>query len=196
MSASGPGRRHNGRLPFDAACVLKRLDPSSLSLARFDERARRAWFLTSRSRHSGDGGNARRDDWSWELYASELGILPARLEVAKQLLERVTAAVEERGLPWKPEFRKGFICMQRTGGYNAVVIDVWWGKVPRLAVKLPKSPTELGLTTPYPSLQEDWNSSELEWGGTVPSVDDIPDVMMALDAARSFHPLSGPMVVP
>lgn len=93
-------------------------------------------------------------------------------------------------------FRTGFICVQRAGGYNVVVIDVWWRKVPRFAVKLPKSPTELDLTTPYPSLQEDWNSSELEWGWTVPSVDDIPDVMMALDAALPFHPPSGPMVVP
>lgn len=43
----------------------------------------------TRKAGSDGGGNARRDDWSWELYASELGILPVRLEVAKQLLERV-----------------------------------------------------------------------------------------------------------
>lgn len=59
---------------------------------------------------------------------------------------------------------KGYVAIQRPGGYNVLVIDVWWNKVPRLAAKIPDQPETLGLTSPYPQLQEVWTATEHKWG--------------------------------
>ncbi|GAA5086946.1 hypothetical protein HNP84_001117 [Thermocatellispora tengchongensis] len=45
---------------------------------------------------------------------------------------------------------KGYVAIQRRGGYNVFVIDVYWNRALRLATKLPASPDELGLAAPYP----------------------------------------------
>ena len=75
-----------------------------------------------------------------------------------------------------------------------MLVDLWWNRVPRLAVKVPDSPDALGLVTPYPELTESWNSGENEWGWTIPSLDALPDVRAAVDLVKPFHREDGPMI--
>ena len=105
-------------------------------------------------------------------------------------------AAEERGLPWQPVMNKGYIAIQRPGAYNVLVVDLWYAKVPRLAAKIPGPPETLGLTSPYPSLQEVWTASGNEWGWTVPPGSAIPDVGQLIDLIRPYHPARGPMRAP
>lgn len=138
----------------------------------------------------------RRGDWSWDAYAAELHVSAQKIEVGRTLFAAVEAVIGERQLPWTPVFRQGYVAFQRAGGYNAVLVDVWWSRLPVLAIKLPRSPAELGLTSPYPALQEIWNPNEKQWGWLIPSVTEIPDVRLAIDLTVPYQPASGPMVIP
>ena len=80
-----------------------------------------------------------------------------------------------RALPWRTVFRKGYVAIQRGSGYNVALVDVWYRKVPRFAVKIPHSASELGLPNPFPGLAEDWEPTEHLWGWTVPNIDQLPD---------------------
>lgn len=115
-------------------------------------------------------------EWNWEHYAAELGISPERLAIARRLVGDLETAIERRGLPWQPKFRKGYVAFQRAGGYNVVAVDLMWNKPVRLWIKLPDAPAETGLASPYPQLAEIWVSSFREWGWNIPSVDAVPDV--------------------
>ncbi|MGH2992080.1 MAG: hypothetical protein ACRDL1_00895 [Solirubrobacterales bacterium] len=136
-----------------------------------------------------------RDAWSWEAFGEELGITQERIHVGRALTDRIESTVRDRGLTWKLVFRKGYVAFQRAGGYNALLVDVWWRKVPRFSVKVPQPPAELGLLDPYPELESSWYADEQEWGWTVPTVEEIPDVSRAIDLIRPFHPDARPMRV-
>jgi hypothetical protein len=142
------------------------------------------------------GGATRRSDWTWELFSSELGIREDRLAIGRELYERVARAIAERGLDWYPTFRKGYVAFQRAGGYNVVDIDLWWNRAPRLAIKLPRSPDELALESPYPQLETIWVAAEHEWGWHIPRLDAVPDVAAAIDVTRPYQPDTGPMILP
>ncbi|MEW6581818.1 MAG: hypothetical protein AB1416_03575 [Actinomycetota bacterium] len=138
----------------------------------------------------------RRDNWSWDLFRDELNVPASRIEVALALVQRVEEAIAARGLPWRTIFRKGYVAVLRGSGYRVALVDVWWRKTPRFAVKVPEPPRALGLPNPFPDLAEDWDAGELDWGWTVPTIDEIPDVGAALDLARPFHPENGGMINP
>lgn len=142
------------------------------------------------------GGASRRNDWSWELYETELKIPSERIAIGKKLVEAVSAAIAARGLLWKPTFRQGFVVFHRPGQYNVVLVDLWWKKPPRMGIKLPLAPQELGLADPYPELESSWNPNEREWSWTIPNLGDIPDVSKAVDITRPFQPVGGPMPIP
>ena len=131
--------------------------------------------------------------WTWETYATKLDIPQERLRVGRRLVEGIIAAVGERGLPWRVVMNKGYVAIQRRGGYNVLVVNVWWNRVPRLAAKIPAPPETLGLTSPYPHLPEIWTPAENEWGWTVTSDAPLPDVGVLIDLIRPFHPAQGPM---
>jgi hypothetical protein len=131
--------------------------------------------------------------WDWASYAESLGVGQDRLLVGRALVERVEAEVRSRGLPWQTVFRKGFVVFQRPGGYNAMVVDLYWRKAPRLAVKIPAPLEEVGRLDPYPGLEPSWTEGEREWGWTVPTIEEVPDAGPAVDLARSFQPDSGRM---
>jgi hypothetical protein len=135
-------------------------------------------------------------EWTWELYGQELGLAQERLAIGRALVERVTAAIDERGLPWQPRFRKGYVAFQRAGGYNVVVVDLLWNKPPRLAIKIPAPPAQLGMASPFPGLAESWNEAEHEWGWTVSSIDGLLDVGDAIEIALPYNSGSGPMDAP
>jgi alkylated DNA nucleotide flippase Atl1 len=133
-----------------------------------------------------------QQEWDWDRYAAELGIPDDRLAVGRELVNLLSEAIAERNLPWQAVFRKGYVAFQRTGGYNTLLVDVYWRKTPRLAVKLPDSPTALSLVNPYPDLEETWYEDEREWGWTLDPRDVVPDLRPTVEIAERFHPLTGP----
>ncbi|MGN9779782.1 hypothetical protein ACTMTF_00045 [Nonomuraea sp. ZG12] len=141
----------------------------------------------------GQRNRTRATAWSWEAYMEELRVPRERVEVGRRLLEALTSGIEERGLAWQPVMNKGYVAIQRPGGYNAFTIDVYWNRAPRLAAKLPASPDELGLASPYPDLQDVWTTAEREWGWTVPPGTELPDLDLLFDLVLPFHPATGPM---
>ena len=138
-------------------------------------------------------GSSRAPGWTWETYAAKLDIPPDRIEVGRQLVERIVAAARERHLPWQVVMNKGYVAIQRPGGYNVLVVDMWWNRVPRLAAKVPAPPASLGLASPYPRLPEIWTPTEREWGWTVTPGTPLPDVGVLIDLISPFHPPQGPM---
>jgi hypothetical protein len=131
--------------------------------------------------------------WSWERYAAELNIPGGRIDVGRRLVAAISTAIRERGLPWQVVMRKGYVAIQRPGGYNVLVVDLWWNRAPRLAGKIPAEPAVLGLTSPFPHLAEVWTPAEREWGWTVPPGTPLPDVSALIDLVLRFQPGNGPM---
>ena len=72
-----------------------------------------------------------------------------------------------------------------------MIVDVYWRKTPRFAVKLPDDPAALSLVNPYPDLEETWHEDEREWGWTFGPLDTIPDLRPAVEIAERFHPSAG-----
>jgi uncharacterized protein with ParB-like and HNH nuclease domain/alkylated DNA nucleotide flippase Atl1 len=139
---------------------------------------------------AGDGPPAElvgRQEWDWDRYAAELGIGDDRLATGRELVNMLSEAIAERNLPWRAVFRKGYVGFQRRGGYNTLVVDMFWRKAPRLAIKLPDSPAELSLVTPYPQLEESWYGDEREWGWSFDPLGVLPDVRPAVEIAERFH---------
>jgi hypothetical protein len=58
--------------------------------------------------------------------------------------------VAEHELPWQTRFRKGYVAIQRPGGYNVAVVDLLWANPVRLAFKLPAQPSQNGSDQPIP----------------------------------------------
>lgn len=137
-----------------------------------------------------------RLEWDWEAYKRDLGLSDERIAIGRALVEKLEAATSERELPWQIQFRKGYVALQRSGGYNVAVVDMYWRAPPRFAVKVPSAPESLGLANPFAGLKADWNERDYEWGWTIQSLGAVPDVGAALDLARPFHPTSGAMVTP
>jgi hypothetical protein len=115
-----------------------------------------------------------------------------RLEIGQALVAALQEATAARGLGWQVVFRKGYVAVQRAGGFNVAIVDVYWKDAPRFALKIPGDPSMLGLANPYPSLKTSWQPSQSEWGWHIPALDAIPDVGVALDLAAPFHPTTGP----
>jgi hypothetical protein len=133
----------------------------------------------------------RRSDWTWEAFGEELRVPQNRIEVGQRLEQALAELIRVENLDWRIVPRQGYMSVLRPGDYKVAIIDVYWRKMPRIAFKLPATPAELGIESPYPHLAEDWDPGEKEWGWTVPSVDDIPDLRLALSLVRSYVPTSG-----
>jgi hypothetical protein len=135
-------------------------------------------------------------EWDWQAYIDELRVPVQRVEVGRALVESLEIAIAARGLPWQATLRKGYVAFQRASAYNVLVVDVYWRRAPRLAIKIPAPPDELSLVDPYPQLEDSWAPAEREWGWTVPTTDSVPDVGIAVDLVQPFHSESGPMTIP
>lgn len=143
--------------------------------------------------NAGDGPRelVGQQEWDWDRYAAELGLPDDRLALGRELVNLLTEAIAEKDLLWQPVFRKGYVAFQRSGGYNTVLVDLYWRKAPRLVVKLPNSPTALALVNPYPDLEETWYEDEREWSWTLDPLDVVPDLRPAVEIAERFHPATG-----
>jgi hypothetical protein len=132
--------------------------------------------------------------WDWNAYETDLS--PASFSVARSLFVAIADAVGARGLAWTPVFRRSYIAFQRAGGYNVVVVELFRGGPPRLAVKMPEAPVRLGLENPYPELANGWDAQNKQWNWVIPSADDIPDVGAAIEITARYQPPGGPMIAP
>jgi hypothetical protein len=132
-----------------------------------------------------------RAAWTWDDFRRALP--KPQFDVAQALARELDAAIAQRGLDWKPDFRRSAIAYQRRGGYTAVVIDLAADTPVRLAIKLPDSPRTLGIGDPYPDLLDEWNGTTHEWSWQIVSPDAVPEVERALEIAQQYHPASGPM---
>jgi hypothetical protein len=135
-------------------------------------------------------------EWSWDSYADTLRIRPERLQVAHSLVDALERLVAEHELPWQTRFRKGYVAIQRPGGYNVAIVDVYWNSPVRLAFKLPAHPSQIGLANPYDDLPDQWHDSEREWGWGGLTTDRHPDVRLAFELVRPLQPEAGALVVP
>ena len=135
-----------------------------------------------------------QQEWDWDRYSVEMGLPDDRLAVGRKLVNLIGEAIAERNLSWQAVFRKGYVAFQRSGGYNTLLVDVFWRKTPRLAIKLPDSPAALSLANPYPGLEETWYEDEREWSWTLGPLDVIPDLRPAVEIAERFHPAAGPTI--
>jgi hypothetical protein len=140
-------------------------------------------------------GRGATRDWSWEEYEQELGIPPDRLATAKACFENIRDAITQRGLPWQPKFRNGYLGFNRPGDYNTVTVELRT-RAPLVAVKLPDPPESLGLKNPYPRLTQNWDAHNRQWGWFVPDVASVPDFGLAIDISRPHQPETGPMRPP
>ena len=137
------------------------------------------------------GRGPARAAWTWDDFRRALP--KPQFEVAQALARELDAAIAQRGLDWKPEFRRSAIAYQRRGGYTTVLIDLAAEMPVRLSIKLPDAPRELGLGDPYPSLLDDWNQTTHQWSWQVVSPDAVPEVERAIEIVQQYHPAAGPM---
>jgi hypothetical protein len=137
------------------------------------------------------GRGPARAAWTWEDFRRALP--KPQFDVAQALAREIDAAILQRGLDWKPEFRRSAIAYQRPGGYSAVLIELAAETPVRLAIKLPDAPRALGLGDPYPDLLDDWNQTTHQWSWQVVSPDAVPEVERAIEIVEQYHPASGPM---
>jgi MFS family permease len=130
--------------------------------------------------------------WDWDRYLTEMALPEDRVELAREVVYQLNQAVAEKGLRWRPVFRKGFVAFQRPAGHNALIVDMYWRRPLRLAVKLPDTPQALALANPYPDLQQNWGAEDREWGWTLIPGRPIPDLSHAVEIARRVHPATRP----
>ena len=111
--------------------------------------------------------------------------------MGRRLVEELEVEITRQGLPWRSRWRKGYVAFQRPGGYNVLQVDLWYSRPPRLIVKLPASPAELGIVDPLPTFQGVWIPSYNEFGWHVAPGTAIPDVRGVVDLARAHQPEQG-----
>lgn len=150
-------------------------------------------YLVRRRRKEQEENAVRQQpiEGSWDSY--EARFPPERVSVARRLFEKLTAYVDEQGLAWTPSLRSWWLGYKRAGGYYVAVINLRVEKPIEFMVKLPASPDQLGLANPYPSLENRWEASTRQWGWLVQSVEELPDLTLALALARAHQPERGPM---
>lgn len=149
-------------------------------------------YLVRRRKKELEEDQARQGplEGTWDSYAQQLP--PGQLAIARGLYEGITAYVAHHELSWTPTLRSWYLGYKRPGGYYVAVIQLHTAKPIGFAVKMPGDPDEIPEPNPYPQLTASWNDHAREWTWDVPTVDDVPDVALALDISRKYLPESGP----
>ncbi len=150
-------------------------------------------YLVRRRRKEQEEDVVRRQpaEASWDGYEKQFP--PEHVAVARRIFEGLTRYVEQHDLAWTPVLRSWWLGYKRPGGYYVPIINLRVEKPIEFMVKLPASPDVLGLQNPYPQLASRWEQSTRQWGWLIPSVEDLPDVALAVDLAREHQPEKGPM---
>lgn len=153
-------------------------------------------YLVRRRRKEQEEDRARDEPtaWTWDSYGKRF---PAeQLAVARRLFDQLTEYVKQHQLPWTPALRAWWLGCQRPGGYYVPLIILRRENPIEFAVKLPDSPDRLKLENPYPKLKSWWQAPSRQWTWAIPTLEDIPDVRLALDLSRPRQPERGPMPRP
>lgn len=153
-------------------------------------------YLVRRRRKEREEERARQEpqEWTWESYQEHF---PAeQLAIARRVFDDLTRYVQDNQLPWTPALRSWWLGYKRPGGYYVPVINLKRENPTEFGVKLPDSPERLGLDDPYPQLKSRWDAAHREWRWAIPTLDDIPDVRLAIELSRRFQPDKGPMSTP
>lgn len=151
-------------------------------------------YLVRRRRKERAEDQARkRKEWTWDDYEALFDEL--KIEIARRLFDLVGQYVVEHELPWEPNLAARWLGYMRPGNYYVPVIR-FSGKAVQFGVRIPDAPERLGLCDPYSQLAVSWHEPWREWMWEVPSLEDIPDIHLALDIARGLQPDSGPMPTP
>jgi hypothetical protein len=139
------------------------------------------------------GRASAQGKWTWEDLRR---MFPAsQYEVARALARELDEAILERGLDWKPDFRRSAVAYQRARGRTMLLVELSAEAPVQLAVKLPDDPRTLGIADPYPDLLDDWNPTKRQWSWQVASPDDLPDVERAIEIAQRYETASEPMAL-
>jgi hypothetical protein len=138
-------------------------------------------------------------DVDWDYYKRALS--PEKHAIARELFDRVERAVAERGLPWTPVLKRGYLAFQRPQGYGVVGLDLYREKPIEFWIKLPLTPEKLRALgyqgdDPYPELASHWDGGNKQWQWEIPASSDVPDVGPAIDLTTKYQHESGPMPVP
>lgn len=116
--------------------------------------------------------------------------------MARRLFDELTRYVEAHQLPWSPALRAWWLGCQRAGGYYVPIITLRSENPIEFAVKLPDGPERLGLQNPYPNLKSWWNAPSRQWTRAIPTIEDVPDIRLAVELSRGLQPERGPMPRP
>jgi hypothetical protein len=138
-------------------------------------------------------------DADWQYY--EQALSTEKYAIARELSDRIERAVGERGLPWTPVLRRGYLAFQRPQGYGVVGLELYREKPAELWIKLPLPPDELrslghNVDDPYPRLASRWDGGNKQWRWEIRANADVPDVGPAIDLTARYQPESGAMPVP
>jgi hypothetical protein len=149
-------------------------------------------YLVRRRKKELEEDQARQGplEGTWDSYAQQL---PAgQLAIARRLYDQIADYVTHHELPWTPALRSWYLGYKRPGGYYVAVIHPHSTKPIGFAVKMPGDPGQIPEANPYPNLAASWNDHAREWEWHVPTIEDVPDVGLALDISRNYLPVSGP----
>lgn len=150
-------------------------------------------YLVRRRRKEQEEDRARREpaEGSWDIYKAHLS--DGNLAVARRLFDDLTSYVREQELAWAPALRSWWLGFKRPGGYYVPVVVLNRQKPIEFAVKLPDSPESLGLQDPYPHLKSSWDAPRRQWTWAIPTLEDVPNVRLAIELSRPYQPETGPM---
>lgn len=93
------------------------------------------------------------EEWDWEKYKAELNIRDERIEIGKNLFNKLATLCQEKQWQLDPIFRKYYISF-KFGGRKVVYIDYSLdNQFCHLGFKLKEVPDKLGLKDPHPELK-------------------------------------------
>ena len=153
-------------------------------------------YFVRRRRKEREEERARQEpqEWTWDSYQEQFPV--EQLAIARRVFDDLTRYVQDNQLSWTPALRSWWLGYKRPGGYYVPVINLRRENPTEFGVKLPDSPEKLGLDDPYPQLKSRWDASHREWRWAIPTLDDVPDVGLAIELSRRFQPDKGPMSTP
>lgn len=134
---------------------------------------------------------AEKVTYDWSSY-QRLGIPDDRIAVGQKIVQALEQAVADRQISAEFRFNKGYVALFVPGAGKTAVVDMYYTAFPRFAVRLPDRPEALGVSDPYHNrYRVTWGTGDNEWGWTIPTLADVPDVGVALDIALEHSGVAG-----
>jgi len=134
--------------------------------------------------------------WDWDAYRDVLHVSTNKLEIGEHLFSLAENSIAAQKVQWRPKFNKGYISFQRDAGYNVVVIDFWWNRVPRLKIKLPAPVDILHENDPLSDLDSGWDAQYKEFWWSIPALETVTNLDAVIELAARHQPAAGPMTGP